>query len=70
MSRTGWQSLDPRGKARRRSCLSGLADEEQLALVADLKRTITDDRYPLSPRIRALQAILDKLPAAGPCQHS
>ena len=44
----------------------GLADEEQLALVADLKRTITDDRYPLSPRIRALQAILDKLPAAGP----
>ncbi len=28
--------------------------------------TITDDRYPLSPRIRALQAILDKLPAAGP----
>jgi hypothetical protein len=38
-----------------------LTDEEQLALAAELKRTIADDRYPLSPRIRILQGIFDKL---------
>jgi hypothetical protein len=38
-----------------------LTDEEELALAAELKRTIADDRYPLSPRIRTLSAILDKL---------
>jgi len=43
-----------------------LTDEEKLALAAALKRTITQDRYPLSLRIQTLQAILDKLepPAA------
>jgi hypothetical protein len=38
-----------------------LTEEEELALAAELKRTIADDRYPLSPRIRTLQGILDKL---------
>jgi nitrate reductase NapE component len=38
-----------------------LSDDEAAALVALLTRTITDDRYPLSPRIRALKAILAKL---------
>jgi hypothetical protein len=38
-----------------------LTDEEQIALAAELTRTIADDRYPLSPRIRTLQGILDKL---------
>jgi hypothetical protein len=27
-----------------------LTDEEKLALAAELKHTIADDRYPLSPR--------------------
>ena len=38
-----------------------LTDEEKLALAAELRRTIADDRYPLSPRVRTLQSILDKL---------
>ena len=44
-----------------------LTDEEKLALAAQLRRVIAEDRYPLSPRIRTLQGILDKLePRAGP----
>jgi hypothetical protein len=38
-----------------------LTDEEKLALAAELRRTIAEDRYPLSPRVRILQSILDKL---------
>jgi hypothetical protein len=38
------------------------ADEcKPLQLVAELRRLIADDRYPLSRRIRTLQGILDKL---------
>jgi hypothetical protein len=38
-----------------------LTEDEAAALFALLTRTINDDRYPLSPRIRALKAILAKL---------
>ena len=38
-----------------------LSDEEATALVALLTRTISDDRYPLSPRVRTLKAILAKV---------
>jgi hypothetical protein len=38
-----------------------LDPDEERALVAELKRVIRDDRYPLSRRVRTLQAILDKL---------
>jgi hypothetical protein len=38
-----------------------LSDEETAALAAYLKRTIRDDSFPLSPRIRTLQGVLDKL---------
>jgi hypothetical protein len=38
-----------------------LADEEKLALAAELKRAIAEDRYPLSPRVQTLRAILAKL---------
>ena len=38
-----------------------LSDEETAALAALLRRTIADDRYPLSPRIRMLQGILDRI---------
>ena len=38
-----------------------LTDEEKLALAAELKRTIAEDRYPLSPRICTLEAILAKI---------
>jgi len=38
-----------------------LADDEKSALAALLKRTIADDRYPLSPRIGTLRGILAKL---------
>jgi hypothetical protein len=38
-----------------------LDPDEERALVAELRRLIRDDRYPLSRRIRPLQGILDKL---------
>jgi hypothetical protein len=38
-----------------------LSDEETTALTRLLTDTIDDDRYPLSPRIRALRAVLDKI---------
>lgn len=37
------------------------SDEEATALVAPLPRTIADDRYPRSPRIRTLKASFGKL---------
>ena len=46
--------------------LSRLSDDEKTALVALLKRTIDDDRYPLSPRIRTLKGILAKLQPSEP----
>jgi len=38
-----------------------LSAEEAAALVALPTRTIADDRYPLSPRVRVLKEILAKL---------
>jgi hypothetical protein len=38
-----------------------LSEDEKLALAALLKRTIEDDHYPLSLRLRPLKAILAKL---------
>jgi hypothetical protein len=38
-----------------------LTNEESAILATLLRRAIADDRYPLSPRIQALQAILDKI---------
>ena len=50
--------------------LSRLTDDEKTALAALLQRTISEDRYPFSPRIRTLTGILAKLeppkPAAPP----
>jgi hypothetical protein len=38
-----------------------LTEEETDALAKLLSRTIDDDRYPLSPRIRTLKGILAKI---------
>jgi hypothetical protein len=38
-----------------------LTDDETAALTRLLTSTIDADRYPLSPRIRALKGILDKI---------
>jgi hypothetical protein len=38
-----------------------LSDLETDALATQLRRTIYDDRYPLSPRIQTLKAILGKI---------
>jgi hypothetical protein len=38
-----------------------LTDEETAALLAELDRIIRNDRYPLSARIRMLQAIRAKI---------
>jgi hypothetical protein len=46
--------------------LSRLTDDEKTALLALLKRTINDDRYPLSPRIGTLRGILAKLQPPQP----
>jgi hypothetical protein len=38
-----------------------LSDEETAALIRELHDIIEGDRYPLSPRIRTLRAIIAKL---------
>jgi hypothetical protein len=38
-----------------------LSDDEAAALIQELSGTISYARYPLSPRIRTLRAILQKL---------
>jgi len=38
-----------------------LTDEETAALIRLLRNAIDDDRYPLSPRVQTLRAILGKL---------
>jgi hypothetical protein len=38
-----------------------LSDEEAAALTQELHDIVENDRYPLSPRIRTLRAILAKL---------
>jgi hypothetical protein len=38
-----------------------LADDEKAALIALLRGTIDRDRFPLSPRIKLLRSILEKL---------
>jgi hypothetical protein len=43
-----------------------LTEEEALALLKLLTEKIENDRYPLSPRIRVLRSIRDKLPGAPP----
>jgi hypothetical protein len=37
------------------------SDDEKTALIRELDRIIKDDRYPLSPRIMTLKAILNKI---------
>ena len=48
--------------------LPPLTDNEKFELAALLKRTIDADRYPFSPRIRAIKAILAKLDPHHPSQ--
>ena len=43
-----------------------LSPEDYAALAALLRDTIKADRFPLSPRIRSLKAILDKLEPPAP----
>jgi len=43
-----------------------LSDDEKLALVALLTRTIGHDRYPMSPRVRILKDVLAKLDVKPP----
>ena len=43
-----------------------LTDDETAALVQLLRRTIGDDRYPLSPRLAPLKAILAKIDPPKP----
>ena len=38
-----------------------LTDEETAALTQELHHIVESDRYPVSPRIRALRGILNKL---------
>jgi hypothetical protein len=44
-----------------------LTDEEHAALLAAVRRSIADDKYPLSPRLAPLKAALAKLdPSSAP----
>ena len=47
-----------------------LSGDEKLALVAGLKRLIDEDRYPLSPRVRTLEAILARLQPPKPAPEA
>jgi hypothetical protein len=38
-----------------------LTDDEAAALIKELRDIVENDRYPFSPRIRTLRAILNKL---------
>jgi hypothetical protein len=38
-----------------------LSDEEAAALAQELHDIVENDRYPFSPRVRTLRAILDKI---------
>jgi len=52
------------------SDVAELSDEETAALTQELHDTVENDRYPFSPRIRTLRAILNKLrpsQSASPC---
>jgi hypothetical protein len=42
-----------------------LSDEETAALSQELHDIVEGDRYPFSPRIRTLRAILNSIPGAG-----
>jgi hypothetical protein len=42
------------------------APEEYAAIAAPLRETIAADRFPLSPRVGSLKAILDKLDPPAP----
>ena len=46
--------------------LSRLTEDEKVALVTLLKRTIDEDRFPLSPQIYTLKGILAKLEPPKP----
>jgi hypothetical protein len=46
--------------------LTRLTRDEKVALVALLKRSIDEDRFPLSPRIGVLRGILAKLEPPRP----
>ena len=56
--------------SRARGMALELSDEQKLALVALLTRSIANDRYPSSPRVRTLRDILSKLDPKPPAQPS
>jgi hypothetical protein len=43
-----------------------LTDDDKATLIELLRETIERDRFPLSPRIKSLKAILDKLDPPPP----
>src|SRR3954464_1899970 len=47
-----------------------LTQEELTAVAKLLRATITNDRYPLSPRLKPLKSALAKLNPAGPSMRS
>jgi hypothetical protein len=47
-------------------CVLPLSADEKVALAAALKSTINGDRFPLSPRVRTLTAILERLEPPKP----
>ena len=49
-----------------RAAAPDLDDAEKAALIAELKQTIAADPFPLSPCIRTLRAIVDKLEPPEP----
>jgi hypothetical protein len=44
------------------------SDEEHAAVVAELRKLIADDKFPLSPRLKPLKSALAKLDPQQPCK--
>jgi hypothetical protein len=43
-----------------------LTDDERAELIRALRQIVEYDRFPLSPRVKALRAVLDKLEPPAP----
>ena len=56
---------DRQASVRNRAMTIDLPDDELAAVIAALRQTIADDKYPLSPRLDPLRAALARLEAAG-----
>ena len=64
--RQSWQPTHDSNPEQNQAVLPDLTAADRAILAALLRETIAGDRFPLSPRVRRWQAILDKLESPAP----